>query len=375
MTRKPYEIRMEGVAADITFIGDINWWNNSSSDFTRRLAELRAAGVTQLNAYINSGGGSLFDALEIYNQLAAFPGVKKARLGAICASSGTIIACAFPDGIEMASNGQYMIHDPSVSVEGGEKELEATLQLWRNIRQSAIDIYVKRTGLAADDLSDMMARTTWLSADQAKAKGFITTISGQPDDLPEDTAAVLNKYGFKNVPTVLNQAVQPPNPSNFSTTQQMNKAELIVRMGLPADSTDEQVMAAITSNKVRVTQLEADLEKERNKGKQAAAEMLVDTAIGAKKIGAGERDQWVADAVQNFDMVRRVLEKMPTAVQATTTITTDGGNTADTTDRSKWGWDEYAKNDGAALVTMREKEPTKYKALFQARFPGRACDI
>ncbi len=219
---RQYEIKMQGHVADLSIIGDIDWWNNNSADFTRQFNELRAAGATELRGYINSGGGSMWEANEIHNLIAGFPGRKTCRLGALVASAATTIACAFSDGIEMAANGQYMIHNPIVQASGGDKEMRSAAQLYENVRQGAIAIYAKRTGLPATDIAAMMEATTWMDAPTAKAKGFVTAVSGEVADLPADTAEVLNKYHYAGVPSVVNQALGTPRPS--STTAPANRA-------------------------------------------------------------------------------------------------------------------------------------------------------
>ena len=380
MARKPFEIRMNGAAADLTITGEIGWWKNSAEEFTRQLAALQASGVTELRGYINSGGGDLFEGNEIYNLISAFPGRKTCVLGALVASSATVIACAFTDGIEMAANGQYMIHNPEVYVSGGEAELTASIQLYRNIRQSAIDIYAKRTGLAADEVGRMMDATTWMNAATALEKGFITGISGQSADLPDDLPAVLNKYN--NVPAVLNQArQQPPADSPFSSSNpaapSMKYAAIIARMGLPANSTDDQVEAAIAKMHTDKVAAETALTEERGKTAKAKAEMLVDAAIASKKVGAGEREQLVADATMNYDLVKRTLDRVPATTSATGTIVPEVTNatsttppTADGADRSKWTVKDFMDKDPEALKVMAEKEPTKYQALVTASYPA-----
>ncbi len=380
MSRKPFEIRMNGAIADLSIIGEIGWWKNSAEEFARQIAELQKAGITELRGYINSGGGSLFDGNEIHNIIAAFPGRKTCTLGALVASSATVIACAFTDGIEMAANGQYMIHNPEVQVSGGESELTAGAQLYRNIRQSAIDLYVKRTGLTAEEVGNMMDATTWMNATTAKEKGFITGICGQSADMPDDLPAVLNKY--TNVPAVLNQArQQPPADSPFSfyppASSSMKYAALIARMGLPVNSTDEQVEGAIVKMHTEKVALEVALKDEQSKTAKAKAEMLVDSAIASKKVGAGERDQLVADATMNYDLVKRTLDRVPATTSATSTITPEVTNEASATptagagaDRAQWTVKDFMEKDPTALQVMAEKEPTRYQKLVSNAYPS-----
>ncbi|MFD2787950.1 Clp protease ClpP [Hymenobacter rubripertinctus] len=377
-TSKHLQVTMQGLVADINIIGDINWYSNDSETFTRLMAELKAAGVTELRGYINSGGGSMYDANEIYNQLQAFEGRKTCRLGALVASAATVIACAFTDGIEGAPNMQYMIHNPCVHASGDDKSLESAIQLYQNLRQSALDIYGGRTGLAEAVLSDMMARTTWMTAATAKSKGFITAITGQATELPADTLEVLNKYAYGNVPAALNQAAQPPQtPQNSSlpNTTTMNKAAIIVTMGLPSDASDAQVEQAIMSMKAAKDLAEKTLKDDRDKNATQLATMLVDQAVQAKKIGAGEREEYIKDAVMNYDLTKKMLDRMPAAgTPATNQVKTDAGtpdatNNAGTEDRNKWNFNDYMEKDGKALVEMANKQPEQYKKLFADRQP------
>ncbi len=375
-----YEVTNQGTIAEIRIIGDINWWANGSDDFTQMLAQLRAAGVTELQAYINTGGGSMWEANEIYNQLVAFPGRKTAVLGALVASAGTTIACAFSDGIEMAANGQYMIHNPELCVSGGEKELKAALQLYANIRQAAIDIYVKRTGLTPEELSTMMEATTWMTAATAKEKGFITGITGEDAELPADTAEVINKYHYTNVPVALNQAALASSVSTNLTISNMNKPALINSLGLAANATDTEVemaVAAAAAGASNYTRLQNELKADREKVAKERAEMLVTNAIAQRKVGAAQRDNLVKMGILDFDGTKALLDSLATPTMATTTVVPDTDATTPTNeagtgtkeDRSSWTVKDYMEKDGNALKMMAEKQPDKYQALVANSYP------
>jgi ATP-dependent Clp protease protease subunit len=380
-TRQPFQVTNQGAYAEIRIIGEINWWANSSAEFTRLLVELRAAGVTELRGYINSPGGSMFDGNEIYNQIAAFPGRKTCVLGALAASAATTVACAFSDGIEMAANGQYMIHNPCLSVEGSEKELKSALQLYANIRQAAVDIYVKRTGQTPEEVSDMMEATTWMTARQAQEKGFITGITGEAAELPEDAAEVFNLYKFKNVPAAVNQAalassVTPIIPTNQST---MNRLAITNSLGMPSNAADSEVEAKVASVVLENTTLKNQLEAEKTKVAKERAELLVDNAIAGKKIGAGQRDAYVSMATMNYDAVKATLDAQPAVVAITNQLQpdTEVSNVSNETgaagkdDRSKWVLNDYMEKDPQALQTMAEKEPAKYEALVNKAYPNK----
>lgn len=376
-----YEVTNEGAVADIRIIGNIDWYRNGSDDFTRMLGELRAAGVTELRGYINTGGGSMWEANEIYNQLSVFPGKKTAVLGALVASAGTTIACAFSDGIEMAANGQYMIHNPCLDVSGGEAELKSALQLYTNIRQAAIDIYVKRTGLTADAISAMMDATTWMTAAQAKEKGFITGIAGEADELPADTAEVFNKYRYANVPAAVNQAALAFSVTPNLPASTMNKVALINSLGLSATATDTEVEMAVAqaaAGATNYTKLQNELKADREKVARERAEMLVTNAIAQRKVGAAQKDNLVKMAILDFDGTKALVDSLATPTMATDelvpdTNTTTPSNTAGTgaqPDRANWVLKDYMEKAPDDLKMMAEKQPAQYRELVNKAYPS-----
>lgn len=376
-----YEVTNQGVVADIRIIGDINWYRNGSDDFTRMLAELRAAGVNELRGYINTPGGDMWEANEIYNQLTAFPGKKTAVLGALVASAGTTIACAFSDGIEMAANGQYMIHNPQITVCGEERDLNSALQLWRNIRQAAINIYVGRTGLTPEEIGEMMNATTWMTAAQAKEKGFITGITGEVAELPTDAAEVINKYRYANVPAAVNQAALASTVTISQTeTSTMNKVALINSLGLHANATDTEVEMAVAqaaTGSQNYTKLQNELKADKDRVAKERAELLVTNAIGQKKISPAQKEAFVTMATSNYDAVKAMLDGVAVPTMASNVVVADENpeqptnqqGTAAQEDRSKWTLKDYMEKDGPALQNMAEKEPAKYRALVNAAHP------
>ncbi len=372
-----YEVTNEGGVADIRIIGDINWYSNGADDFTRMLAELRAAGVTELRGYINTGGGSMWEANEIYNQLTAFPGKKTAVLGALVASAGTTIACAFSDGIEMAANGQYMIHNPRLVVDGGETEFKSALQLYGNIRKAAIAIYVKRTGLTDEEVGTMMDATTWMDAAQAKEKGFITGITGEAAELPEGTSEVLNKYRYANVPAAVNQAALASTVQPTILPQTMNKLALVNSLGLSANATDAEVENAVAANATEIARLKNELKESAQKVAKERAELLVKNAVATKKISAAQEAAFITMATNNYDDVKTMLDGVAAPQMASTTLVPDKEQGAPTNstgngavdDRAAWTLKDYMDKAPADLQNMAEKEPAKYRTLINSAYP------
>ena len=143
---KHFNISNKAGVGQIRIVGEISWWKNGGKDFMRQIDALISGGVTQIEGYINTPGGDMFEANEIGNQIARFSGVKNCTLGALCASAGTTVSTYF-DKVTASSNTQYMIHDPLQGVFiQHEDDFESNKKLYLNLRNEAIERYADKTG-------------------------------------------------------------------------------------------------------------------------------------------------------------------------------------------------------------------------------------
>ena len=105
-------------SADLNILGDIvsdGWgkWSDDDtcpSDVSEFLKNLE--GVQEINLHINSGGGSVFAGIAIYNMLKRNNAKITTYIDGIAASIASVIACA-GDRIIIPANGTFMIHKPT----------------------------------------------------------------------------------------------------------------------------------------------------------------------------------------------------------------------------------------------------------------------
>lgn len=143
----------------------------SSKAFAADLAQL--GDVSSLNLRINSIGGSVIEALGIYNTIKAHPARNKTVwVDGIAASAASFIAMAGTK-VMMADTASLMVHRPWLQSAGGTSdELRATADLLDRNEAILVKIYQGKTGLPEKDISAMLAAETWLSAEEAVAKKF-----------------------------------------------------------------------------------------------------------------------------------------------------------------------------------------------------------
>lgn len=131
--------------------------------------------ATDYEIHISSVGGDVYEGYAIYGILSNLTKPKKVIIEGLCASIATLIAQA-GDTVVMTEPAEFMIHNPNVSLSGESGDLiEAAGQLDR-IKKTIISVYRKRTGMSEDELSAMMDAETWMTANEAKQRGFVDEI-------------------------------------------------------------------------------------------------------------------------------------------------------------------------------------------------------
>jgi ATP-dependent Clp endopeptidase proteolytic subunit ClpP len=115
---------------------------------------------------INSLGGDAFEGVAIYNLLRAHPQPITAQVLGIAASAASIVAMA-ADQIQMAKNSQMMIHQAWMVAVGNADLFEAAAETLHKIDAALAETYAVRSGQSAAQITAMMAKETFLSADEA----------------------------------------------------------------------------------------------------------------------------------------------------------------------------------------------------------------
>jgi ATP-dependent Clp protease, proteolytic subunit ClpP len=184
----------DGQKAELFLYGDISetsWWGDEVTP--KRFADdLAALGdVTEITVYINSGGGDVFAAQAIGNQLERNAATVTVHIDGLCASAATIVAC-HADKVVAAADSTYMVHPVSMGLCGylTADEMRNYLKALDTTRESIVSLYAKKTGHDADECAKWMDETNWWTADEAKENGFVDEV-----DDAEEEAVVENRSG------------------------------------------------------------------------------------------------------------------------------------------------------------------------------------
>lgn len=155
---------------------------------------------------INSEGGDVFSASEIYTELRSYKGEVNARIVGVAASAATVISSACSK-VTMSPTASYMIHKASTIGIGNSDDFKHASDFLDTVDKSIVTAYMDKTGMAQEDLLQMMKDETWLSASDAKEKGFVDEIM-----FSEQAKAVASATGAlpQNVIDTMRQQKQQP---------------------------------------------------------------------------------------------------------------------------------------------------------------------
>lgn len=156
----------------------------------------------QVQVNVNSGGGSVFAASEIYTMLKAYSGKVTVNVQGLAASAASVIAMA-GDVVNMSPTAQMMIHKASTISMGNADDFAHDSKMLDVTDQSIVNAYVAKTGMDRADILQMMANTTFMAAQDAVDKGFADSISTGTDE-NKQVPQVVNAI---NTPIIGNNAI------------------------------------------------------------------------------------------------------------------------------------------------------------------------
>jgi ATP-dependent protease ClpP protease subunit len=135
---------------------------------------------------INSGGGEIFAASEIYTALRNYAGGVIVRIVGLAASAASIIAMAGES--EMTPTGMMMVHNVQTKASGDYRQMEHTAGTLRDANHAIISAYIAKTGRPEAEIAAMMDAETWITAERAVELGLVDRVM-QPDNGQKPLAA------------------------------------------------------------------------------------------------------------------------------------------------------------------------------------------
>lgn len=170
-------LRLEGP------IDEDNVWGDEVTPKAFR-TELES-GEGDITVWINSPGGNIFAADQIYTMLKDYNGKVTVKIDAVAASAASVIAMA-GDEVLMSPVAMLMLHDPSTVAMGNTKDMEAAIKVLNEVKESIINAYMAKSGLSHNKIAQLMSEETWISAKKAVQLGFADEILFKDEEAPQE---------------------------------------------------------------------------------------------------------------------------------------------------------------------------------------------
>lgn len=210
---KYYDIKAKDKdSADIYIYKEIDSYSPKDSEYGTSAKgfelELKELGdIKNLDIYINSPGGDVFEGQAIYNILK-----RKSKtcsitvhVDGLAASIASVIAMA-GDTVVMPKNSMMMIHKSSTFIYGNADELEKQADVLKKVDETIKNVYLEHSNdkLDSETLDFMLnAGDTWLTAEECLEYGLCDEVVEEVAIAAKYDKNILNK--FNNVPDVFKE--------------------------------------------------------------------------------------------------------------------------------------------------------------------------
>ena len=220
-----YIKNITGISADLFFYGAIvdektaDWFTGEVSQTDVDPIELKneldsLKGITDLNIFINSPGGSVFASSTIVSMLQRFKENTGAKIhgyvDGLCASASTYLLMV-SDDVNFYKNSIMMIHKPMTMSFGNANDLQKDIDTLDTLENNVmIPMYMNKAKVSEEEIKDLINNETWFSAN-SKDKNFIGNYFNVNllEESKEAVACVSKNLfrNYKNVPKELSNEV------------------------------------------------------------------------------------------------------------------------------------------------------------------------
>jgi ATP-dependent Clp protease protease subunit len=175
-----------------------------------------------ITVWINSPGGDVFSAAQIYNMLMDYQGNVKVKIDGLAASAASVIAMAGTE-VLMSPVAMMMIHNPMTVAIGDSSEMQKASEMLAEVKESIMNAYEIKTGLSRSKLSHLMDAESWFNAKKAVELGFADKIlfDGEEEKQKEPLEAMM--FSRSAVTNSLLSKLIPAKPENKTPIEQLEK--------------------------------------------------------------------------------------------------------------------------------------------------------
>lgn len=158
---------------------------NSANLIVAQLLFLQAQDAKKdICLYINSPGGSVYDAMAIYDTMQYVTNdVQTVGIGSQASAAAFLLSSGAKGKRFVLPHSTVMIHQPSYGTKGKITDMEIDLKEAIRLKKILNEIMAKNTGQRVEKIKEDMERDYWMSAEEAKKYGLVDAVITAPPKL------------------------------------------------------------------------------------------------------------------------------------------------------------------------------------------------
>lgn len=199
-------------------ISDETWWGDEVTP--KLFKDELLAGSGNITVWINSPGGDVFAAAQIYNMLMDYTGKITVKIDGLAASAASVIAMAGGD-VYMSPVSMLMIHNPSTIAVGDSEEMLRAKALLDEVKESIINAYELKCGLSRTKLAHLMDAETWMNANKAIELGFADKIMFAEGETTAADSLIFSRMAVTN--SLINKLPKQQKPTIGTPIESLDK--------------------------------------------------------------------------------------------------------------------------------------------------------
>lgn len=388
MSKKPfhYELRNQASgSSEIRLYGYIGKYDEF--DYKRFQQVFRDAleNNDNLTIRMHCGGGSVYEGLAIYDLILSSDSHTKIIVEGMAASMGGVIALA-ADEIEMNENAFFMMHAVTAGCFGNKNDFKNGIRQIENCEERLGKIFEERTKADPETIKNWFdsGQDHWLDSGKCLELGICDTVikPAKKRKNQQQTENIINKTPeevFESFHLFSEPEQRPEEQNNNNQHTDMKKETVFAALSaaglagtLLASSSDkdfEQHLEEVLKKAQRTDTLENQLKE----FKESQAEILITAALKAGKITTTEKEEWKNDAIKNYSLVAKSLERMagkpdPNGQLERQKPIVDTGRHELLNGREKWSFSDWQEKDPKGLERLNEEAEEEFEKLFNAEF-------
>lgn len=337
------------------------------AQFANELMFLESIGTKACDIRINSGGGSVVDGFAMVAAILNTSMVCNTYNDGLAASMAGVVWQAGQKRY-MKDYAIFMAHNPNM-----DNPTDKDNEILQLMKDSLIKIFQKRACIDPENMASIMDKETWLDSSSCLEMGFCDEVIHTAERVELDKTMPVNRLAL-----IYNSIIIENNM----------KENLIKALSLAQNSTEAEVISAISALKVKaeaepdgdemdrlkaenaeLKKKVAEMESAMNASAEATAEAVVDAAIASGKIKAESKPNWLNIAKGNIEAAKAAILELPTVKNAAVIVT----KPAEIKNESKLApgetktYEDWCKKENTAEFEKIQKEqPERFTAIANA---------